>query len=415
MASNGRLSIFARSSPPRANGGVSRFGGPVPWLCAAAALGSAAALHALPLPVFALFALTGLCLLLAPRTPLALLTILLTLSPLRSLIATEAGIDLPLDIGQILLALYLGAWLAGRIIQRRPLSLRPEPALVTALATCGVFSIGAWSGGHIGGWLSEWLKWVIMAVMIWHLSLSARHNWRWLVMALLVSAAGNAIVGLYIFFGGSGADHLLILGRYFRAFGTFGQPNPFGGFMGIALPLALMVGSALFNRIALDWRARRPVSPAMMLALGGSALAAGLIAAALVASWSRGAWLGFAVSLFVMLIALPRRLIHGLACAGLLVAIARGDLVVGPGAAIGRQPPLDGGHRPLHDKRRPRDTVYAGELRRGRAAGALAGGGRHGAGPSRFRRRAGRLCPGVRRVSLDQLGRSRWATLTICI
>ncbi len=321
MASNGRLSIFARSSPPRAKAGASGLGRRVSWFYAAVALASATALHALPLPLFLLLALALICLLLAPRTPLALLVLLLTLSPLRALIATEARLDLPLDIGQILLALYLGYWLACRVIQRRPLRLRPEPVLMTTLAACAVFSLGAWQSDHIGDWLTEWLKWATMALLIWQLSLSERRNWRWLAFAVLASAVGNAIVGLYIFFGGSGADHLLILGRYFRAFGAFGQPNPFGGFMGITLPLALMVGAALLHRIARDARARRPVPPPILLAFAGAAISAAIIAAALIASWSRGAWLGFAVSLAVMLVALPRRLLHGLASALLLAAI----------------------------------------------------------------------------------------------
>ncbi len=49
----------------------------------------------------------------------------------------------------------------------------------------------------------------------------------------------NALIGLYEFFGGSGALVLLIDNRFSRAFGTFGQPNPFGGFMGLLAPVAL--------------------------------------------------------------------------------------------------------------------------------------------------------------------------------
>lgn len=192
---------------------------------------------------------------------------------------------------------------------------------MTALATCAVFAVGAWGGEGFGNWLTEWLKWAVIALMIWHLAQWQRLNWRWLVFAVLASAVGNAIVGLYIFFGGSGADHLLILGRYFRAFGTFGQPNPFGGFMGIALPLALMSAAHPLYQIALDLRARHPISHWRVAQLAAASMAAAIILAALFVSWSRGAWLGFAVSLALMLAALPRRRLHGFAFALMLAAL----------------------------------------------------------------------------------------------
>ena len=53
--------------------------------------------------------------------------------------------------------------------------------------------------------------------------------------------------------------------------------------------------------------------------LAATALCCALILAALFASWSRGAWLGFCASLAVMLVAWPRRLLNGVAIA--LVAI----------------------------------------------------------------------------------------------
>lgn len=292
------------------------------WFCVSAAFLGAFASAILPLPSLVLIISVSLCLLLIPIMPLAMLVVLLVLAPLRALIATESGIDLPLDIGQILLALYFGIWLVHGVIKRRPLpAVSREPVLLSAAALCLVFGVGVWSSDSIGNWLSEWLKWVVIAIMIWHLSQSARFDWRWLVFAVLLSAVANAVVGLYIFFGGSGADHLLILGRFFRAFGTFGQPNPFGGFMGIALPLALMCAAVQSYQIMQEWLAGRRVAPARFLMLAAIASATGIIAAALFASWSRGAWLGFAVSLVVILIALPRLMLKGISLALALAAL----------------------------------------------------------------------------------------------
>ena len=192
---------------------------------------------------------------------------------------------------------------------------------MSALGLCFALALGAYTSAGIGNWLTEWLKWVVIAVMIWHLSETGRANWRWLMFAVLVSAVANALVGLYIFFGGSGADHLLILGRFFRAFGTFGQPNPFGGFMGIALPLALMCAAVNLQHTWHDLLARGRITPSRIVLLAVSSGAAATIAAALLASWSRGAWLGLLVALAVMTIAAPRRLVHGILLALALAAL----------------------------------------------------------------------------------------------
>ena len=185
--------------------------------------------------------LAGLCLAVIPGAPMTLLVMLLALAPLRALIAAEADMVFALDIGQVLLFAYLFVWLGCQIVQRRPVAkVKSDIVLAATLALVIAFAQGAWTGSSTSAWLREWLKWVIIAIFVWHLALSASARWRWLIFALLLGAAANAIVGLYIFLGGSGAEHLLILGRFFRAFGTFGQPNPFGGLMGMALPVSLM-------------------------------------------------------------------------------------------------------------------------------------------------------------------------------
>ena len=332
MASNGRLSISARSSPAPASSNLPRIGSRIKWFCVIAAFACTALLIALPLTLLLPLAAAGLCLALMPRAPLAMLVVLLTLSPLRTLIATESGIQLPLDIGQILLALYLGFWVAYRVIKRRTrLTIRPEPVLLSAIAFCAVLAIGVWTAGNIVNWLSEWLKWVAVALMIWHGLEAGRANWRWLVFAVVVSAVANGIVGLYIFFGGSGAQHLLILGRYFRAFGTFGQPNPFGGVMGIALPLAAISAAVNLYHLLLELRAGGRIDRSRALLLIACVCASAILAAALVASWSRGAWLGLALALCAMLVALPRRLLHGmflaLALAAFFAALWSADLL----------------------------------------------------------------------------------------
>ena len=289
------------------------------------ALAGAAVVNLLPLTLMLLGVLVGICLLLIPQTPICMLVILLVLSPLRTLIATESSIALPLDIGQLLLITYVGVWLTHQLAHRRPIvTLRREPMLIATTFLIAALSTGAWFSTSITDWLTEWLKWVIIALLIWHLSQTQEASWRWLVFAVLVSAVANAIVGLYIFFGGSGADHLSILRRFFRAFGTFGQPNPFGGFMGIALPLALMGAVSQFQQIIISRREAAFLEWKRVLLLTAFCLTFALTFVALLASWSRGAWLGFAVSVCVMLVAFPKRIATGIALAIALAAILVG-------------------------------------------------------------------------------------------
>lgn len=292
------------------------------WLVIAVAGGIANLIIATP--EFLGFCLGALCLIAALASPMAMLVVLLVLAPLRALIATESGIDLPLDIGQILFVVYIGIWLAHRIALRKPVvTLRRNIVLTAILCLCAVFAIGSWPSASQSAWLREWLKWILMAALIWQITVSGHSHWQWLVFALLVAATANALVGLYIFFGGSGAEHLAILGRFYRAFGTFGQPNPFAGFMGLMLPLALTGGYYQAASILSEYRKRHRIHWYSLGLLACFGLSAALISAALLASWSRGAWLGTAVSAAVMLFALPRRSTTGLAAAaGLAFLIA---------------------------------------------------------------------------------------------
>ena len=303
---------------------------PLTILILIAGLAAGAAIVLLPGGWAALAILSLTCLVLLPFSPQIALVIMLTLAPLRTLASTESSLALPLDIGQILLVVYLGVWLWQRMWRREAL-IKPQfdAPLLAVLGLIAVFSIGAWASQSLSGWLSEWLKWVAIALLIWTLSVSVDGSWPWLVFAVLVSAFANALVGLYIFAGGSGADHLVILGRFFRAFGTFGQPNPFGGFMGIALPVGLAAAWAQLPGIWAGLRRHRrlPQQPALVFLC--SSLAALVLAAALLASWSRGAWLGTAVAVMCMLIALPQKLSRGLALAIGVAALLAGAWTIG--------------------------------------------------------------------------------------
>jgi O-antigen ligase len=292
---------------------------PFVWFLLAILFGLLAYFYPLSLLISFAIVIIGLTFFISPLVPLI---VMLVLAPLRTLIATESPLQTSLDIGQITFLVFIVLWWFHRSLrQSRRISLVLSPMLIAIILFTVVSGLTAFSAFSIGSWLTEWLKWITILVLILIVSdIADKNHWQWISFGLVVAGVGNAIVGLYIFFGGSGAEHLFINGRFFRAFGTFGQPNPFGGFMGLLLPIALMSAYAYLIRLYQFWRLRRKVNFTNLIQLNFYALASLVMLAGLIASWSRGAWLAFVISLAVMTFALPRRLWQSI----LLLVIALG-------------------------------------------------------------------------------------------
>jgi O-antigen ligase len=136
-----------------------------------------------------------------------------------------------------------------------------------------------------------------------------------------------ALQGIYQFLFRVGPEAFLLFDRFMRAYGTFAQPNPYGAYLGLTLPVAAGLAIALRLRRggAREW-------PLLVL----SVVSGVLMAIALVMSWSRGAWLGFAAAVVAMALAMVVRsrwaapwLAIGLAGAGYL-ALAGGVAYLPP-------------------------------------------------------------------------------------
>ncbi len=254
-------------------------------------------------------------------TPVAGLVSVVVLAPLRTLMTTEAPGQLPLDIGQIGLASLVLFYIFHRITQRQPLAdMQLSPISGLLLVFIVVTGLTGLNAPSVAAWFTEWLKWVEMYLLVvLAMTLAKANRWQWLIFGLILSGVVNALIGLYEFFGGSGALHLVINERFFRAFGTFGQPNPFGGFMGLLLPLSLMAAVGYGLLVWQRWRVSTNLSYWTLLSALFYTLASAILLAGLVASWSRGAWLGFAVAIVVLALAIPRRLWQSI---GLLISVA---------------------------------------------------------------------------------------------
>jgi O-antigen ligase len=230
---------------------------------------------------------------------------------MRVLISTEAAFQLPLDIGQIALVVFLAAWFINRIIRADTIPLRLSNLWTPLSASLVIFlvatGLSAFAATSLTAWMLEWVKWVLVFVTFTVVvNIFSNISWEWLVFGLILSGIANALVGIYEFFGGSGALHLLINDRFFRAFGTFGQPNPFGGFMGLLIPLCVMSTLGYFIR----WRKSHASIILWLTVFYGISSVILLIAIGM--SWSRGAWLGLGAALLIMGFFIPHRTHRGL-------------------------------------------------------------------------------------------------------
>ena len=258
--------------------------------------------------------------------PALALVVMLVVAPLKTLMATEGALPLPADVGQLSFALTAGVWALWRVSVRRNDPLVWPRVLVPLSVIVAGFAPSLLAASSTGAWLSEFVKWVeilVLVVIVFDLGQAGR--WTWIAFGIVLAAVLQALIGLYEYFGGSGAPHLWIANfQHFRAFGTFGQPNPFSAFMGLTLPLALGLAWGYARTALPRWRAMsdRWLAPAG-LALGYSAAALILLFGLLV-SWGRGAWLGFAAAATVMALFAPRRRLWGvlLLIGGLAVVVA---------------------------------------------------------------------------------------------
>lgn len=313
------------------------------WIAAALAVGLAAA--RLPLPYVAALGGAAAVVVLTLIYPLIGLAAALVLGPFGALENVILG-GTALDSGQLALLLTLAAWVAAGLARRRLVVPRTPLNLPLAifLFVAGLTLLDAYS---VTLGLLEVIKWLEVALIIWLIVDSARDPWRrtfgqataarLVLAALLLAGLVQAAVGIWQFgLRGDGPEHFIIMERFYRAYGTFEQPNPFGGYMNLTAMLAagtaLGLGAALLTRRATD--AESWLRPAWLW-LGGAAVCFVAASAALVFSWSRGAWLGYLAGVGVLVVFGFRRLRVGLLVAALIALLGAVAILGGRAAGFG--------------------------------------------------------------------------------
>lgn len=285
--------------------------------------------------------------------PLFGLLLALLIGPFGAVESLYIG-NLLLDSGQIVFLLTLAVWLAQSMMRRR--IVLPHTRLnLPLLVFIGLTSVTVlYAPSSLFG-VKEVFKWVEILLVMWivvdmvterremghedgRLIVGRLASVRGVLFMILLAGLSQALIGIWQFgLRGEGPEHFEILGGFYRAYGTFEQPNPFGGYMSMAacLGVGALVGLIMvwIPRLGIVKRILRWVGVAegqgdhkgapnlelsWLLFVGGCAAA---LVAGLVFSWSRGAWLGFGAAMAALVFFFPRR-----RWIGLLLLVAAGGL-----------------------------------------------------------------------------------------
>jgi len=238
----------------------------------------------------------------------------------------------PISIGgaEAVGVLVAGAWILRVLALREPIRWRaPLTWTLVAFLFVGLVStLGALSLAHS---LKELLRWGELLVIFLAAGNLLRGRRIYVAAGLvLLGAALEGLLGLYQFFRQAGPEGFVLLGRFMRAYGTFGQPNPYAGYLGLVFPLAL----ALVLSAPSAWREAIASRRWRVAAWVGVAAAGALALGGLIASWSRGAWIGLAAGTATVILLRGRRWAAALLIVGVL-AMA----LLGAGAAANVLPP----------------------------------------------------------------------------
>jgi O-antigen ligase len=259
---------------------------------------------------------------------------------------------LPIDAGQILIASTLGAWLL-RGLRHRAFTLPRSPILIPLILFAGWAAASMLWAPDLSFGLPEVLKWIeVILIMLFTIDLVQRRGLNWVLIAIMFTGLLQALIGIYeARVRGTGPLSFQLSAGVYRAYGTFEQPNPFAGFIGLVLPIAVALTTWYVVRGAWQLLRRNTYhsSPPLRYATGAIvvtrhsshlthysllvsySIISLILIAALYLSFSRGAWLAAVAAIGAMIAFAPRRWWIGLglvaASIGLLIGLSNSGLL----------------------------------------------------------------------------------------
>jgi O-antigen ligase len=226
----------------------------------------------------------------------------------------------PISVGgaELLLAVLVGTWLAQSVARHRIVIPRAR-LMVPLLFFIGALLLSVLAAASLELSVKEIVKWVEVAVIYGLVAQEADDRLgRWIVQAALVAASAEAALGVYQFLARVGPEGFVLFGRFMRSYGHFAQPNPFAGYLGLCFPLAYSLSLDALPRLKRVLRGHAAELPATLLPI----VATVVTGAAILMSWSRGAWVGVAASVAVVTFLRSRRALLISLMVGMVVALA---------------------------------------------------------------------------------------------
>ena len=226
--------------------------------------------------------------------------------PFGSLFELDVG-GITVGVTEGLIGLMLAGWIARAIALREHGWIWPRQSIPIALFI-GAALLSLLNATALPFAAKEIVKWVeVLATITFVVNAVSRAQSKGIVAALLLAGVAQSLLGAYQFFTQSGPEFFILRGRYMRAYGTFEQPNPYAGYLGLIAPVALALALSVFERPGSAGQGRGILSLALVLDelrenwLTWLALASLIaVGAGLGMSWSRGAWLGFGAAVVII-------------------------------------------------------------------------------------------------------------------
>ncbi len=268
---------------------------------------------------------------------------LIPIIPFSSLLALPfGGAQVGLMEGVLLLALASGLIkiMTSRTLTGHDFKIKIGPLFWPFLFFISIMCLSWLNTFSIKASLVETIKWVEMLILYLLVInfIPAKHI-KGAVFIIIFAGVAQALLGIYQFSFKVGPEGFLLFGgRFLRAYGTFAQPNPYAGYLGLVLPLSLSLTIRMISHNPIyifekeTLTAAKPFFQRMMglfpwlfkLSLYFGPLAIMLVA--LFASQSRGAWIGFVVASVVTVVVRSKKTVVAL---GVLIVIAAAIALIG--------------------------------------------------------------------------------------
>lgn len=283
------------------------------WL-ALAFLAIAGALIVLPMTSAVLLIGGALAALAILRWPELALYALVFAVPYGSLFPISVGAG-NLTAVDFLVALVIALWLARGIVRERGITIRWPPLALPFALFLGAALLSMTVALSLQSAIKEFAKWAEMfAIYVFVANNLDEAKLTRVLAAMFLAGLSEAAIGIYQFLFRVGPEGFTLFDRFMRAFGTFEQPNPYAGYLALIVPVALGVAIAVisspysvFSKPSRSKTERWLLNTDHLVLTVLAALSLIAMFAAVLMSWSRGAWLGVAAGLVVATIVQSRR------------------------------------------------------------------------------------------------------------